>query len=94
MEALKIANAVRIERAGVKRQIKAGVAKASELVMEPPEFIHSMKVRDLIESVPKVGPVRGGKILKRVGCAPSKTVIGLSERQANALAAEIKAVEK
>lgn len=88
-EALKIANSVRIERAAVKREIKAGSQWVVDLILDPPPSLYSMKVRKLLLSVRRVGPVKADKLLRAAGVTPSKTLAGLSERQRNALAAEL-----
>jgi hypothetical protein len=87
--ALELANAVRSERAAVKREVKAGDRWVVDLILDPPENLCSMKVRKLLLAVRQVGPVRAGKILRAANVAPSKTLAGLSERQRNALAAEL-----
>jgi hypothetical protein len=54
---------------------------------DPPAFVHSAKVADLLLAVPKYGPVKAHKLLARCRIAPSKTIGGLSRRQRDELAA-------
>lgn len=81
MEALQRANDVRSKRAELKREIKAGKADLGELLVEPPEFLETAKVFDLMMAMPKVGRVKANKVLQRTRTSPSKTIGGLSLRQ-------------
>lgn len=81
LEALKLANAVRTERATLKRDLKAGRIRIETVLSDPPECVHSAKVADIMLAVPRYGRVKVTKILQRCRISPSKTVIGLSERQ-------------
>lgn len=81
LEALKLANAVRTERATLKRDLKAGKVRIETVLADPPECVHSAKVADIMLAVPRYGRVKVTKILQRCRISPSKTVIGLSERQ-------------
>lgn len=81
LEALKLANAVRTERATLKRDLKAGRVRIEQVLADPPECVHSAKVADIMLAVPRYGRVKVSKILQRCRISPSKTVIGLSERQ-------------
>ena len=81
LEALKLANAVRTERASLKRDLKGGRVRIETVLSDPPECVHSAKVADIMLAVPRYGRVKVAKILQRCRISPSKTVIGLSERQ-------------
>lgn len=81
MEALGRANEIRTKRATLKRDLKAGRASIHLLLMEPPEFIDTAKVFDILLAVPKYGRVKCNKVLQVCRISPSKTVGGLSERQ-------------
>jgi hypothetical protein len=81
LDALKLANAVRTERASLKRDLKAGRARIESVLSDPPECVHTAKVADIMLAVPRYGRVKVAKILQRCRISPSKTVIGLSERQ-------------
>lgn len=81
LEALKLANAVRTERAALKRDLKAGRLRIESVLQSPPPCVHSAKVADIMLAVPRYGRVKVAKILQRCRISPSKTVIGLSERQ-------------
>src|SRR5437588_13042193 len=81
MEALARANDIRSRRAQLKRDLKAGRQPIDELLRNPPEYLATAKVFDLLLAVPKYGRVKVNKILSQCKISPSKTVGGLSERQ-------------
>jgi hypothetical protein len=81
MEALQRANEIRTKRAALKRDLKGGRASIHLLLMEPPEFIETAKVFDMLLAVPKYGRVKVNKVLQVCRISPSKTIGGLSERQ-------------
>jgi hypothetical protein len=81
MDALQRANEIRTRRAQLKRDLKAGRVSIHTLLLEPPEFLETAKVFDMLLAVPKYGRVKVGKILQQCRISPSKTIGGLSERQ-------------
>src|ERR1700759_4103541 len=81
MEALQRANDIRSRRAQLKRDLKAGRTPIHELLLEPPDYLQTAKVFDLLLAVPKYGPVKVNKILSQCRISPSKTLVGRSERQ-------------
>ena len=85
MEALKRANEIRTRRARLKRDLKAGRVKVQPLLLDPPEYLQTAKVFDLLLAVPKYGRVKVNRILTHCRISPSKTLGGLSERQRNEL---------
>jgi hypothetical protein len=81
MEALQRANDIRTRRARLKRDLKAGRQPIHELLLEPPDYLETAKVFDLLLAVPKYGRVKVNKILAQCRISPSKTIGGLSQRQ-------------
>lgn len=81
LDALERANEVRTKRAELKKRLKHGAASIHTLLLEPPEFIETMKLFELLLNVPKYGRVKVNKILAQCRISPSKTIGGLSERQ-------------
>ncbi len=81
MEALQRANDIRSRRAQLKRDLKAGRQPIAELLLNPPEYLETAKVFDLLLAVPKYGRVKVNKILTNCRISPSKTIGGMSERQ-------------
>ncbi len=81
MEALQRANDIRTQRAQLKRDLRAGKTTIYQLLSDPPEFLETAKVFDMLLAVPKYGRVKANKVLQQCRISPSKTVGGLSERQ-------------
>jgi hypothetical protein len=81
MEALRRANRIRTKRAKLKKDLRAGRASIQTLLLDPPEYIQSAKVADMLLSVPKYGQVKVNKMLTQCRISPSKTIGGLSPRQ-------------
>ncbi len=87
MDALNRANEIRTRRAQLKRDLKAGRVFIHDLLMEPPSYIETAKVFDLLLAVPKYGRVKANKVLTQCRISPSKTIGGLSQRQRTELVA-------
>lgn len=85
MDALARANQIRTERARLKRELKAGRLSIHTLLLDPPEYLETAKVFDMMLAVPKYGRVKVNKILSTCRISPSKTIGGLSERQRSEL---------
>jgi hypothetical protein len=81
MDALGKANEIRTRRAQLKRDLKSGRMSIHKLLLQPPEWIETAKVLDMLLAVPKYGRVKANKILTQCRISPSKTIGGLSERQ-------------
>lgn len=64
MDALERANKIRTSRKNLKLDLAVGKADAKALLANPPEFISTMKVGDLLLALPKVGKVKRNKILR------------------------------
>jgi hypothetical protein len=85
MDALQRANEIRTRRAQLKRDLKGGRVSIHMLLLDPPEFLETAKVFDMLLAVPKYGRVKANKVLGTCRISPSKTIGGLSERQRNEL---------
>jgi hypothetical protein len=81
MDALQRANEIRTRRAQLKKDLKGGRVSIHKLLTEPPEYVETAKVFDMLLAVPKYGRVKANKILQQCRISPSKTIGGLSERQ-------------
>jgi hypothetical protein len=81
MDALKRANDIRSKRAQLKKELKSGDKDILDVLKNPPEYLKTAKVMDLVLVVPKFGRVKATRILTRCRVSPSKTVGGLSDRQ-------------
>lgn len=81
MGLLNHANEIRSERAVLKRDLKAGRKQVHNFILEPPDYLQTMKLFDLLFACPKYGRVKVSKILQECKISPSKTLGGLSTRQ-------------
>jgi S13-like protein len=81
MEALKRANDIRVKRARLKKDLKDGRSRIEDILSDPPEFVSTAKVFDMLMAVPKFGRVKAARFLNTCRISQSKTVGGLSERQ-------------
>lgn len=90
MEALQQANEIRSRRATLKRDLKAGRASIDKLLEDPPKYVETAKVFDMLLAVPKYGRVKANKILSNCSVSPSKTIGGLTARQRNELIASLR----
>ena len=90
MDALQRANEIRSRRAQLKRDLKAGRASIHKLLLDPPEWVETATVFDMLLAVPKYGRVKANKILTTCRISPSKTIGGLSQRQRDELIASLR----
>jgi hypothetical protein len=81
MDALRRANEIRVRRAKLKKDLKDGRVRIEQILRNPPEYVSTAKVFDMLMSVPKFGRVKAGRFLNQCRISQSKTVGGLSERQ-------------
>jgi S13-like protein len=81
MEALKRANDIRVRRAQLKKDLKTGTANIDDVLRDPPDYVSTAKVFDILMAVPKFGRVKAARFLNQCRISQSKTVGGLSERQ-------------
>jgi S13-like H2TH domain len=81
MDALRRANDIRVRRARLKRDLKEGRVQIEEILDQPPEYVSTAKVFDILMAVPKFGRVKAGRFLNTCRISQSKTVGGLSDRQ-------------
>lgn len=81
MEALARANAIRTQRAQLKRDLKGGRTSIHQLLESPPDYLETAKVFEMLLAVPKYGRVKANKVLVACRISPSKTIGGLSDRQ-------------
>lgn len=86
LDALERANDVRTKRAQLKREVKAGRVTMHALLLEPPAYLETAKVFDILLATPKLGRVKVNKILTQCRISPSKSMGGLSERQRDEIA--------
>lgn len=81
MDALEKANVIRSQRAKLKKDLKSGRTSIHSLLQDPPDYLETAKVVDMLLAVPKYGRVKAHRVLQSCRISPSKTIGGLSERQ-------------
>ena len=81
MDALRRANDVRVKRAQLKKDLKDGRIRIQQILGNPPEYVETAKVVDILMAVPKFGRVKAARFLNTCRISQSKTVGGLSDRQ-------------
>jgi transposase len=86
-EALIKAAKARAIRATAKEQLKTGQLSIADLLerAHAEDAIARMRVVELLEALPGIGPVRAAAIMADVGIAASRRVRGLGIHQAKAL---------
>lgn len=85
--ALARANAIRIARAALKRQIAAGRRSLVDVIAECPAEAHSMPVAELIGAQHRWGEARTLRLLRRAELSETKPLGHLTPRQRRALIA-------
>lgn len=87
--ASRAAVAARRARADVKRAVAERTRSASDVLetglSDGSSAEASLRVRELLGSIPGMGPVRSGRVMQQLGIADSKRVGGLGSRQRKAL---------
>lgn len=83
ISALEEGNRIRVYRANLKRDLKAGRRSIRDVILAgaTDQRIATMKVADALLATPRIGRVKADKILRRVKVSPSKTLGGLTTRQ-------------
>ena len=70
-----------MRRAALKAQLKRGELSLATLIDDPPQYLASARVAELLRALPTYGPIKVERLLKRCGVSPRKTIAGLNERQ-------------
>lgn len=91
LQALQRANRVRLARAELKRRIAEGEVSAAEVILASPWEAASMAIGDVLMSQRRWGGTRCRKFLAMFRISETKTVGSLTERQRQALAAQLDA---
>jgi hypothetical protein len=68
-------------RAPLNTPTKTARAQVARLLADPPDYVGTAKVIDMLMAVPKFGRVKAARLLNQCRISQSKTVGGLSERQ-------------
>ena len=83
--ALLLANQVRTQRSQLKKDLKAGRVDIFKLLEDPPEYIYSMKIMDLLLAMPKFGRDRVRRALTICHTPSHREVGDLTARQREGL---------
>ena len=85
--ALEKASAARQRRAELKRDLKDGKIKLSEIVTmaKEDESVGKLRVSALLSSLPGIGAAKSKQIMEDVGISESRRVAGLGPHQREAL---------
>lgn len=86
------ANEIRSKRSQLKRDIRAGRENAMRVVANPPWFVETMAVQDVLLATRRVGVTKAWKVLSRAGISPAKPLGALTHRQRKVLLDEMRAV--
>jgi len=80
MDALEHANDVRVYRARMKKDVKAGRVPYDTFLARGPHdpLLRSMKIQDALRHMPGIGRVKADLFLKAAHVSPSKTLGGMS----------------
>ena len=70
MDALKRANDVRVKRAKLKKDLKEGKVRIEKILDNPPEYVSTAKVVDILMAVPKFGRVKADTLPHHVQDQP------------------------
>jgi phage I-like protein len=89
LRALEHANAVRLARAELKRQIAEGETSAAAVILECPEAVRRWTVSELLMSQRRWGSTRCRKFLERNGVSEIKAIGSLTDRQRHLLAEQL-----
>jgi hypothetical protein len=89
MEALALANEVRLLRVQLKRAIKSGETSVALILRDPPDWLKGMGVEQLLLAIRYMPLRRAHRMLYAVPIKPTATVGALTERQQMVLAGKV-----
>jgi hypothetical protein len=81
MDALKLANEIRLGRAKLKQQVGAGTITVADVIADAPDCAGSMTIAELVSSQRRWGTTRTSKLLAGIGMPETKTIGSLTLRQ-------------
>lgn len=90
MAALESANRIRSKRAELKRRARVNPLLVPGTILNPPDWVLTMRVEELLLTIPRIGRVKARKILRTIDISQSKTVGGLSDRQRRMLVRDLR----
>jgi len=87
--AMAAATAARRARALIKEKLRSSEVSVFDVINSAEPALQKMRVRELLESVPGVGPLRATAIMERAKISPSRRVAGLGRIQISQLRGEL-----
>src|SRR5438477_10150199 len=81
MEALNRANHIRVRRAQLKRDLKAGRVRIGDLIADPPDEVLTAKVFDMLVAVTRLGRGEAVRLMELCRIRPNNVVGRQSQRQ-------------
>lgn len=94
MKALELANRIRLGRAELKRQVKAGTLPVTTLIDETPKAVESMTVGKLLAAQDRWGVRRTQKFLGPLEIHENRPLSALTERQRGLLIGALEAKQR
>ncbi len=92
--ALRKATAVRMARRRFKDEVARGafaISRARSLLAKADDGLAGIRVRDLLQCLPGMGPKRAAATMEAVGISPTRRIRGLGQHQVDALIARVSA---
>ena len=87
--ALEHANQIRSQRAQLKRDLRAGRTTIEDVLSNPPDYLASATIVDLLIWSPKRQRIKASRVLRRCHITPTRTVGALTERQRQLIIADL-----
>ena len=81
MQALKKANEVRIARSKLHQQVLRREIGFDAVLADPPDFLSTMPVFELLMWAPKIGRVKASRLLRRARLTATRQVGQLTARE-------------
>jgi hypothetical protein len=82
---LEQAGAIRAQRTTLRSDIRSGTVRLAEIIADPPEYVSTMRVFDLLHSDPRLGRLRAERLLDECGIPKRRTFAHLSDRERQVL---------
>lgn len=74
--ALARANEVRLARAALKREVKQNPRRVLEVLEEPPDYLHTLQLMDLLMMLPRWGRSRARRTIGHIAWASENVQVG------------------
>ena len=91
LQALALATRTKAKRHRLRRQIRSGLVRVDDVILEQPEEMRSATVEFVLLSVHRVGKVKVRKICHQAQVSPLQRLDSLTVRQTAALVRAVRA---